>query len=504
MRAFFYSLPIVVILSGIAGFMMIVPAIVAAQERDYESAQAFFYWGLLTLIVVGMVAIVSRRSEAEHQVRSQLLQLLGVFLILPVVLSAPFRASLGDTTFTNAYFEMVSALTTTGATVYNTAGRLNAAEEVWRALVAWSGGLLMWSAAAALFAPMGLGGYEVANRRLPSVGLGVQRGLQRLATERLLRTVVQLFPVYAGLTLALFILLLVAGEVPLTAAVHAFSTLATAGFSPVEGVENAASGRLGEVLIACFLIFALSRRTFAVGVLGDATRDIRQDPELRLAGAIVLTISLGLFLRHYLAASQIDDGIGFVSALRALWGTFFTTLSFLTTTGFASADWLTARSWSGINAPGLLLMGLALVGGGVATTAGGVKLLRIYALMKHGEREIGRLIHPNSVGGAGRFARHVRREGAFISWIVFMLIGLSLATVMVALAFTGADYEAALILGVATLTNTGPLANYAAAEPILLASLSGTAKYVLTLAMVVGRLETLVIIALFNPAFWRS
>ena len=269
-------------------------------------------------------------------------------------------------------------------------------------------------------------------------------------------------------------------------------------------MENASAGRLGEVIIAVFLIFALSRRTFSTGILGEATEDMRQDPELRLALATVLIVSLGLFLRHYLAASQIDDTVGLSSALRALWGTFFTALSFLTTTGFTSADWITARGWSGIEAPGLLLMGLARMGGGVATTAGGVKLLRIYVLLKHGEREIGRLVFPSSVGGSGRFSRTLRREGAYIAWIVFMLLGVSLAVVMLALAAAGADFEAALILTLAALTNTGPLANYAAIDPIAYATLSDAAKYILMLAMVVGRLETLVIVALLNPAFWRS
>lgn len=504
MRAALNSLPILVVLSGMGGLLMLVPAIVAANYRDYPSAQAFVQASVLTLTVTVMIGIVTRNGDPRHQVRAQLLGLLGAFLLLPLVLAIPFRASLGDTSYTNAYFEMVSAMTTTGATVYDGPGRLSEAEHLWRALVAWSGGLLMWSAAVALFAPMGLGGYEVAGQRGPAVGLGIQKGVDRVATDRLLRAGGHLAPIYGGLTLALFVTLLVVGEDPLVACVHAMSTIATAGFSATGGVENAAAGRVGEAIIAVFLLFALSRRTFAEGVLGDATRDLRQDPELRLAAGVVAVISIGLFLRHYLAAVQIDDTLGFNAAFRALWGTFFTALSFLTTTGFASADWLAARSWSGIEAPGLLLMGLAIMGGGVSTTAGGVKLLRIYALLKHGEREIGRLVYPSSVGGSGRFARHIRREGAYIAWIVFMLLGISMAVIMLALSAAGADFETALILAIATLTNTGPLAAHAAAEPISLAGLSATAKYILVASMALGRLETLVLVALFNPAFWRT
>ena len=172
MRAFLYSLPFLVVLTGSGAILMILPAIVAFQARDYQSAQAFFYSAILTAIVTTMVAIVTQGRRGPHQVRSQLVALLGAFLLLPLVLALPLRESLGDTSWTNAYFEMVSAMTTTGASVYVSPGRLSAAEEIWRALVAWGGWLLMWSAAAALFASMGLGGYEVTQQRGPAVGLG--------------------------------------------------------------------------------------------------------------------------------------------------------------------------------------------------------------------------------------------------------------------------------------------------------------------------------------------
>ncbi|OAN70016.1 hypothetical protein A8B78_21225 [Jannaschia sp. EhC01] len=144
------------------------------------------------------------------------------------------------------------------------------------------------------------------------------------------------------------------------------------------------------------------------------------------------------------------------------------------------------------------------MGGGVATTAGGVKLLRVYALYKHGVREMGKLIYPNSVAGAGRLGRRIRREGAYIAWVVFMLLVLSIAAVMVALASTGLDFEDATILAIATLTTTGPLASVAGATPIDYFMLSDAAKLICAGAMIVGRIETLVMIALLNPGFWRD
>jgi trk system potassium uptake protein TrkH len=147
---------------------------------------------------------------------------------------------------------------------------------------------------------------------------------------------------------------------------------------------------------------------------------------------------------------------------------------------------------------------MAVMGGGVATTAGGVKLLRVYALYKHGLREMDRLVHPSSVGGQGQMARRMRREGASIAWVFFMIFALSIAVVMTGLAAAGLGFEGAVILSVSALSTTGPVALIAGGEPISYAALPDAAKLIIAAAMVLGRLETLAIIALLNPDFWRS
>ena len=144
------------------------------------------------------------------------------------------------------------------------------------------------------------------------------------------------------------------------------------------------------------------------------------------------------------------------------------------------------------------------MGGGVATTAGGVKLLRVYALYKHGMREMDRLVHPSSVAGKGVAARRMRREGASIAWVFFMIFAISIALVMTALAAAGTSFEDAVILSVAALSTTGPVAVVAGESPINYVQLSDASKLIICGAMVLGRLETLAIIALLNPDFWRS
>ncbi len=499
------QLPFFVILMGIGSLSMYVPAAHGFVTRNYPVSRAFFYAGTLFFIATALIAIATAANRPGHPARNQLLTLLGAFTVLPVMLAVPFAEAVPDTTFYNAWWEMVSSLTTTGATLFEPA-RLPGSVHLWRALVGWMGGFFVLVTAVAILAPMNLGGFEVLTGA--PAGQGAAPGGQTLRnwapSERLWRYAVTLFPVYSGLTLALWIALILAGDRPLVAACHAMSTLATSGISPVGGMAGAQSGVGGEGLIFLFMIFALSRRLFPSGRMVLNRRGLAQDPELRMALLFVTLVPALLFLRHWVGALEVDEVQDTTAALYALWGTIFTVLSFLTTTGFESVDWGEARTWSGLATPGLILAGLAVIGGGVATTAGGVKLLRVYALFRHGEREIERLVHPHSIGGAGVQARRLRREGAQMAWIFFMLFALSIAVTMLALSLAGLNFVASTTFAVAALSTTGPLASVTAGEPLSWAGLDAWAQMILAAAMVLGRLETLAIIALLNPEFWRS
>ncbi len=497
-------LPLIVQFLGIGALAMLLPAAYALASGDEDSARAFGYSGLILLSLTAMLAMGVANYRTRGTARGHLLTLLATYLALPAVLAIPMVEAVGNTRFLNAYFEMVSCLTTTGATVYDTApGRLSGAVELWRALVGWMGGFLVWVLAIAIMAPLNLGGFEVLAIRERT---GVAGGITYVADggARIRRYTQTLFPIYAVLTLTLWVGLLLAGNLPLVAVSHAMSTMATSGISPVGGTAAAGTGFASEALIFLFLAFALSRRTFEREGNIRRRRRLIQDPEIRMGLMLVVIVPSLLFLRHWWGALDVEAGHALGQGIRALWGSMFTVLSFLTTTGFESLYWDDARQWSGLGTPGLVLMGLALVGGGVATTAGGVKLLRCYALYKHGLREVERLLHPSSVGGSGAFARHLRTRGAQIAWIFFMLFAMSIAAVMLALSATGLGFESATVFAISALSNTGPLANAIQDMPVSYAVLSDAAKMILAVSMVLGRLETLVIIALLNPEFWRA
>ena len=498
-------LPLFLLLFGVMSASMLVPAVYAGVARELVTARAFLYSGLLGLVLFALIGLAHAGRDPRHGSLGPLMSLFSAFVFLPLILAVPFYEGLRTTTFLNAYIEMVSAMTTTGATLFSDPERLNGPLHLWREMVGWMGGMLMWIAASAILAPLNLGGFEITERAEMADRARFDTGMTAPEVRaRLIKSSAALVPVYLGLTIVLWILLVVGGDRSLVALCHAMSILATSGISPVGGLGQTGSGFAGEVVMLMFMLFALSRLTFSADTVTSDSKSLLRDPEFRMGLGLMVVVPVFLFLRHFVGAIDVSAGADVRDAARALWGGAFTVMSFLTTTGFASASWGDAQAWSGLNTPGVLLMGLALIGGGVATTAGGVKLLRVFALYQNGLREMYRLVHPSSVGSGGGMGRRVNKSGAFIAWISFMLFGLSLAFLALGLTASGVAFDQALVVTVAGLSTTGPLLEFAGDNPIRLIEMGDLAKAIFAAAMVLGRLETLAIIALFTPDLWRS
>lgn len=496
--------PLIVLLMGLSALAMLIPAMYALKNADHSVARAFFYAFILGLAGAVVLALaITGRAARDDSYLGNLASLFLAYTVLPVFLALPFHEAVGNTTYVNAYIEMVSSLTTTGATLYEPA-RLPDPVHLWRGLVGWLGGLLIWISALAILAPLNLGGFELT---MAGDGGADRAGLGRFQSaspsRRLADCTRRLMPIYVGVTVALFLCLLAAGDRPLVAVLHAMGTISTSGISPVGGLAGGNAGLAGEMAIFLFMFLAVSRLTFSRDLIRSGKSRLWHDPEFRFGLAIVLVVPLLLFVRHWIAAFELGATSGFGDSLRALWGGCFTILSFLTTTGYEGAYWKTAEAWSGVGASGLILMSIALMGGGVATTAGGVKLLRVYTLYMHGRLEMQRLIHPSLVGRAAHGGRGLRRQGAVIAWVFFMLFALTLAFAILLMGFLGQGLEPAIMLSVAALTTTGQLLEQTDTVRISVIELPLAAKYVFAATMVVGRLETLAIIALFNPDIWR-
>jgi trk system potassium uptake protein TrkH len=504
MRRRLAETPLLVVLCAVTGCLTFVPAIHGVATGQYEAARAFFYSGLILLILTAMLWIATAAYSPRDIARSQLGSLVSAFFILPLIMVLPLLEAVPDTSFVNAWFEMTSSFTTTGASVF-APDRLSDTVHLWRACIGWFGGLLTLLGAFAILTPLNLGGVEVATGRVPGRGTysAAQVSGSVEPSDRMVRLAIQLLRLFTALTLLLWCGLMLMGDGATTALIHAMGTLSTSGISGQTGFSSAAAGVPGELLVLGFLVFAISHRAHQrLGIGFGRSGRLHDDPELRLAAVLVLLVTAILLVRHGFAINGGNGGAG--QMLAALWGAVFTATSFLTTTGYVSADWQDAAQWSGIGPPGLILLGLAMVGGGTATTAGGVKLLRVLALLRQTEHELQRIVHPNLIGGGGADARRLRREGAQLAWVFFMLFAAAIALVVACLTLLGLDFQSALVLAIAALTTTGQLAELGSADPISYAALSDPVKLVLGLAMIVGRLETLALFAFFLPLLRRD
>ncbi len=492
--------PTLAVLILIAAGLMLVPVLHAAQAEDWLTARTFLYHGVFFAVIGIIVGLALANRKPRIAARYHLTTVLVAYVVLPVLLAAPMAHLVPALGMSGAYFEMVSSFTTTGASLFNGPRQVSDTLHLWRALVGWSGGLFILVVAFAVLAPLNLGGFEVGEGGAGQL-LGRRGGSVEEVSARLIRVTRRIAPVYGAFTALLSLMLILAGDRPFVAICHAMSTLSTSGISPVGGLRGAQSGLLGEMAIAVFLMLAISYRWMSLNVRRDWRLGL-EDPQVRLMLIAVLGVTAVLFLRSFIGATEIDRQDNLVAAVRAVWGGLFTVLSFLTTTGFESRDWLTMQIWSGLPEPGVILLGAAVMGGGIATTAGGVKLLRLFALYRHGLREMETLVHPSSVMARGTGDSLITVRGARVAFVFLMLFLASIALMMLGLAATGLGFEQSLSLAISSLTTTGP-AVASLDQDLRYDMLGDAARAVLCVGMIVGRIEALVLIALFNPSFWR-
>ncbi|MEX0969583.1 MAG: potassium transporter TrkG [Paracoccaceae bacterium] len=496
--------PLFVLLTMAGGVAMLIPAAQSLRNEQWLDARIFFQSGLLICALATLVGLAMMNRKTRDAVRSHLTALLLAFTVLPAILALPVVLLVDGLSWFEAWFEMLSSITTTGASLFDEPFLLPEAVHLWRATVGWFGGFLILLAGFAVMQPLNLGGYEIRSMVEDKAGaLNLSQDTHGDGSDRIIRLVQVIAPAYLGMTAILVSGLVIAGERVYIAFCHGMSIISTSGISPVGGLSGGASGRMGEVIMAVFLLIAINARLILLFQDRGWRTWIRRDPELRLAGMIVGGMTIALFLRHWIGAMAEEQSTDYSQMLSSIWGAMFTTLSYLTTTGFESRDWGAAQSWSGLNSPEIIFLGLAVIGGGVATTAGGVKLLRVFALFKHSTRELERLVYVNSVGRSGIISRRVRREGAYIAWIFLMLFAMSIALIAMAISLTGPRFEDSITLAIAALTNTGPVIHSISGHTTTYSEMSGPGLGILGLAMVLGRFELLAVIAMFNPNFWR-
>ena len=421
------------------------------------------------------------RAKAELQGRDGFLITvlfyagLGLFGALPMYLTTGVADS-----FTDAAFESISGLTTTGATVFTGLDSLPRAILFYRQLLQWLGGMGIVVLAVAVLPMLGVGGMQLYRTESPGPVKDTK------LTPRITETARALWLIYCGLTLACAAAYWAAGMSLFDAICHAFSTVAIGGFS----THDASLGHFQSVAVesAAIVFMIISGMNFGLHFL--ALRQPRQylkDLELRTYLAtlgVVAALVIWTLARLDAAPNAFRDGL-------------FHAVSITTTTGFTTTNF---SAWPSF-APVLLLFA-AFVGGCARSTAGGIKVVRALLIIRQGVREIRRLIHPSGVFpvklGQDVVPDRVM-DGVWGFFAAYMI--LFLAMVCVLLGVSSLDFQSAFSAVGACLNNLGPGLGEVALN---YAGLSAPAKWLLALAMLLGRLEIFTLLVLLTPAYWRS
>ncbi len=401
--------------------------------------------------------------------------------------------------FINCYFETMSGLTTTGATILTDIPSVPESLLMWRALTHWLGGLgIVVLFVAVLPSLGGSGGKKVFRVEAPGPA---QEGVRPSIRD----TARMLWIIYAGLTIVQVIALRIAG-VPnwYEAICHTFATLATGGFSTHNASVAAYSSVWVDVVIVVFMFLAGVNFGLYYQIMHGRIRNVWRDTEFRvyvglmLAASAIIVLSLVMSGRPIATTGgeTVDATLG-----NALQYGVFTTVSIQTTTGFCTGDF---DSWP--FATKAILLALMFVGGSAGSTGGGIKVIRVWAVVKIMWGELERAFRPNVVRPVriGNHAIDTDMRLSILAYVfgIVILFGLG-AGVLMAIEGGNCDFKTAATASVATLCNIGPgLGKVGASQNY--AWFSDGSKAFMSLMMAVGRLEVFAILVLFSPRYWRG
>ena len=460
---------------------LLVPIAISLWFDDHNYMTFLLAFAITFAAGIGLWLPV-RTSNADLRTRDGFLvtalfwSVLSTFGALPLILSNGLSLS-----FTDAMFEAVSGLTTTGATVISGLDQLPPSILYYRHQLQWFGGIGIIVIAVAILPMLGIGGMQLYRAEAP----GPVK--DNKLTPRITETAKALFLMYLVLTITCGVAYWLAGMNWFEALCHAFSTVANGGFSTHD--DSIRYFDSSAILLICSIFMLISGANFALHFFVWREKSLHYyfaDAEFRfyfgwIAVGTLVTVSYLYFTHTYDAKDSFVIG-------------FFNLASTLSTAGFA-ADFV---AWPSFLPFALFI--LAFLGGCASSTGGGMKMIRVLLLYKQGIREIHRLIFPNAVipikvGRINVSDRVVEAVWGFFAMYVVMYILMFLLLLM-----SGLDLVTSFSAVGACITNLGPGMGEVASN---YSSINAPAKWVLCFAMLLGRLEVFTLLVLFSPMFWR-
>ena len=464
------------------GGFMLLSALVSLIYEDGVTFQIFLAG--ITNLIVGIIAMVFTKNHSKEMNKREGYMVVSfgwIIMSLSGTLPYLFTGSIPD--FTNAFFETISGYTTTGASILNDIEAVPKGVLFWRSLTHWIGGMGIIVLAIAILPLLGIGGMQLFAAEAPGPSADKLH-------PRITDTAKRLYLIYVTLTLAQFFLLKVAGMTWFDAIGHSFSTVAIGGFSTHD--ESMGYFKSNAIDTVAIVFMLLSSANFSLHFLVWRKRNPRlyfQDSELRFYLYCVTVISL-------ICITYLYIGHQFSTLSETIYKSLFQVVSMITTTGFTTSEYVYWTSFLPV-----LLIFSSFMGGCAGSTAGGMKVVRVLLLLKQGIREILRLIHPSARLSVKLNRKPVPDNVMQAVWGFFSVyIGIFVFFMLLIMA-TGLDQVTAFSAVAATLNNLGPGLGKVASN---YAEINDFAKWVLTIAMLLGRLEIFTLLVVLTPVFWRQ
>ena len=466
---------ILVLLFSLSYVFPIVVSLIFNDNSLQLFLPAFIFVGVLGLIGFFFTKGVQRDLTAKDG----FVIIVMFWLVLSMAGSIPFYLS--GMSPIDAFFESMSGITTTGATVISNIENLPESLKFYRQLLQWMGGMGLIVLAIAVMPLLGIGGGQLFKTDIPGA-----MGEQRL-TPRIQETAKALWSIYLGLTVLCAIFYAVAGMSFFDAVSHAMSTVSIGGFS----TYNNSIGHFNNLTIEiiCMVFMLLSAMSFALhyfSIYKSKSLKYFYDPELRFFVSILFIIFILAFLVNALS-SQSNLSIRELA---------FHTISTVTTTGFGISD---TSSWS-FSISFLLLIG-AFIGACSGSVGGGVKSWRVMIMLNHAYSNIIKMIHPNSVLTLKVGSKSVDDNVATSVWGFFSIYVFSFVVLLLAVLISGLNLETAFSSVGACLNNLGPGLGMVSDN---YSEINAFAKGILAFSMLLGRLEIFTLLIILTPMFWAK
>jgi trk system potassium uptake protein TrkH len=429
--------------------------------------------------------LMTRRYKGELSIRHGYLLVVTMWTAMPAVATLPLLLVIKGLSFTDAYFETMSGITTTGATVLTGLDTLPPAINIWRHELCWLGGMGIIVLAVAILPLLGVGGRQLFKAETP----GPMK--DSALTPRITETARNLWLVYLGITIACILSLKAVGMSWLDAICHAFSAMGLGGFSTHDASVGYFNSPAIEFVLIIFML--LAAMNFATHFLVWRKKNLKlylRDAEAVATIALILTSCLGIAVFLWWEGTYPS----FWTALRHA---SFNLVSIATDCGFASVDF---NQWPMFAPMWMLFLSCIAVSSG--STGGGIKMVRTLILFKQAGREFLKLLHPTVVNPMKIGGSVVPNNIVFAVLGFIFLYFMTVATLTFALLISGLDFISAFSAIIACINNAGPGLGVVGPASNF-GVLTDFQTWVCTIAMLVGRLEIFTVLILFTPHFWR-